>query len=230
PARAAELDAISNIERGNVDTLHAAIAAAGAQLAVLLHRVQADEAEIVKMQMAFLEDDELVRPAFEAIAAGSAVADAWSAALDAEIASYQASDDEYFRARAIDFKDIKDRVLSILRGEDSGSLSVPEGMIFLAPDLRPSEFLSARWGAGTGIALLQGSPTSHVAMLARGRGIPMVVGLGPDVHAFAGTALLDGVSGTLVANPVQKRIDAARAQQADDTVLRAAMIAQAAKP
>src|SRR5690606_19883860 len=95
PARAAELDAISNIERGNVDTLHAAIAAAGAQLAELLHRVQADEAEIVEMQMAFLEDDELARPAFEAIAAGSAVADAWSAALDAEIASYQASDDEY---------------------------------------------------------------------------------------------------------------------------------------
>lgn len=230
PARGGARHVTSTRERGDVDTLRAAIASAVGQLAALLEQVQPEEAEIVEMQMAFLEDDELARPAIEAIAAGDAVTDAWCVAMDAEIAAYQASDDEYFRARAIDFKDIKDRVLSILTGEDSGPLTVPDGKILLATDLRPSEFLSARWGNGNGVALVQGSPTSHVAMLARGRGMPMVVGLGPEVHESEGAALLDGASGALVSNPSEERLAGVHARQADDAATRAAMIAKAAEP
>ena len=45
-------------------------------------------------------------------------------------------------------------------------------------DLTPTRFLSVDWSRGGGIALFAGSPSSHVAMLARSRGVPMVVGLG----------------------------------------------------
>jgi phosphotransferase system enzyme I (PtsI) len=210
--------------------LRHAIAAARQALAALQEQLAGDEADVVGMQIAFLEDDELARPAVEAIAAGKPASGAWTAAMDAEIAAYQASDDEYFRARAVDFQDIRDRVLAALAGDAGGALEVPDQAILLAAELRPSEFLSARWGNGAGIALAQGSPTSHVAMLARGRGLPMVVGLGDEALALQGEALLDGASGTLVVEPDAGRMAAARARLASETAGRAAAAAYAARP
>lgn len=210
--------------------LRHAITSAGQALAALLDRLDGDEAEVVGMQIAFLEDDELARPAFEAIAAGQPADEAWAAAMDSEIAAYQASEDEYFRARAVDFQDIRDRVLAVLAGDSGGTLDVPDQAILLAAELRPSEFLSARWGAGAGIALAQGSPTSHVAMLARGRGIPMVVGLGDGALTLRGDALLDGAAGTLVAEPDESRLAAAKARLASETAGRAEAAAFAARP
>ena len=60
-----------------------------------------------------LEDEALTAPAFARDRRRAASADdAWVDALDAEIAGYEAADDEYFRARAADSKDIRDRVLA----------------------------------------------------------------------------------------------------------------------
>ena len=74
-----------------------------------------------------------------------------------------------------------------------------------ADDLPPSQFLEIDWSRGGGLALLRGSPTSHVAMLARARGIPMVVQLG-SVPANARTALLDGEGATLELDPSAEQI------------------------
>jgi phosphotransferase system enzyme I (PtsI) len=81
---------------------------------------------------------------------------------------------------------------------DGEGAALPSGAIVLADDLTPSRFLETDWSGG-GIALAGGSAASHVAMLARARGVPMVVGLGdvPD-----GTlAALDGGAGKLWLEP-----------------------------
>jgi phosphotransferase system enzyme I (PtsI) len=121
------------------------------------------------------------------------------AALDEQIADYNSASDEYLQARSSDLADLRDRVLRILRGGQRPAPKIPGGAVICADDLPPSRFLEIDWSAGGGLALLRGSPTSHVAMLARARGIPMVVQLGalPD----AATALLDGESATLELDP-----------------------------
>src|SRR5690606_30203048 len=105
----------------------------------------AGEAEIILTHIAFLEDEELARPAFEAIAAGAPADAAWRDALDAEIAAYEAAEDAYFRARAADFADVRDRVLAALHGQAVDRLEIATGTIVLADDLRPSQLLAARW-------------------------------------------------------------------------------------
>lgn len=230
PARAAGRETAETRTGHGAEALRAALVLAGNDLAELLGRLDGDEAEIVAMQMAFLEDDELARPAFEAIAAGRPAAEAWASAMNAEIAVYQASDDEYFRARAIDFQDMRDRVLAALTGSGGGPLVVPDDTILLAAELRPSEFLAASWGRGAGIALTQGSPTSHVAMLARGRGLPMVVALDADVLDLQGAALLDGTAGVLVSEPDEARLAAARDRLVTEASGRAEAAAMAARP
>ena len=181
------------------EALRAAVRAALAELGRAASAAP-DAAEILGLQVALLEDETLSAPAFAAIAAGRPADEAWRASLGAEIAGYASSEDEYFRARAADFGDIRDRVLAHLSGQ-AGAPPVPPGAIVAAVDLPPSRFLSVDWSRGGGLVLTGGSPTSHVAVLARGRGVPAIVGLGLPLHALHGPALVDANRGLLVLDP-----------------------------
>ncbi len=180
--------------------LRAALLAAIGALRAMAEEAEPDATEVLEFQIAMLEDDELAAPAFASIAAGVAADVAWLAALDLEIAGYQLAVDEYFQARTADMLDIRDRVLSHLTGDTIVTTAI-EGAILVADDLPPSRFLAIDWSAGGALVLTAGSPTSHVAMLARARGVPMVVGLGVPVAELHGHALLDAARGVLILDP-----------------------------
>lgn len=181
--------------------LQAAIKAAAADIAGLIATVQGEAVDILEFQVAMLEDDALAEGAYDAISAGIAADHAWRSALDAEISGYRDATDEYFRARAADLADIRDRVLAHLSGTDTARISGDS--IVAGDDISPTIFLAADWTRGGAIALAAGSPSSHVAMLARARGAPMVVGLGPlswNGHPPS-LALVDGDAGTVIFDP-----------------------------
>jgi phosphoenolpyruvate-protein phosphotransferase (PTS system enzyme I) len=183
-------------------TLQAAIEGATAEIAELIDTVQGEAADILEFQVAMLEDEALAEGAYDAISAGVAADHAWRSALDAEITGYCSAEDEYFRARATDLVDIRDRVLAHLSGTDTAA-KITGGSIVAGDDISPSTFLAADWTRGGAIALAAGSPSSHVAMLARARGAPMVVGLGPLLWNGRppSTALVDGDAGTVIFDP-----------------------------
>ena len=176
-----------------------ALAASQEALALLAHEAGDAEAEaILSFQIALLEDDNLAAPAFALIAGGEVANLAWSAAIDPEIASYEESSDPYFRARASDLRDLRNRLLRHLAGEAEQSL--PSGVIVVADDMPPSLFLATDWRDG-GLVLRRGSPSSHVAILAKSRGVPMIVGVDVDHLGDGKDALLDGDVGTLIVDP-----------------------------
>src|SRR5690349_9416335 len=82
--------------------LEAAIGKAVSRLAALIEAADGEAAGILEFHIAMLEDDALSGPAFAAIGSGQPADAAWRAALDSEIAGYEASDQDYFRARAAD--------------------------------------------------------------------------------------------------------------------------------
>jgi phosphotransferase system enzyme I (PtsI) len=180
--------------------LRSALDAATADLKTLIERSAEDAAAILEFQVALLEDDVLAEPAFSAIAAGGAADHAWHHAMQQEIAGYEASADEYFRARAADLHDLRDRVLAHLTGSALDA-AVPPGAIVAAVDLAPSRFLAIDWSRGGALALTSGSVTSHVAMLARSRGVPAIMGLGVEVGELSGQALVDAHRGVLIVDP-----------------------------
>jgi phosphotransferase system enzyme I (PtsI) len=180
--------------------LRGAMAQATADLAGIAAKAADDAAGILGFQIAILEDDALSGPAFAAIADGTAADAAWREALDEEIAGYRSGQDDTFRARAADLADLRDRVLSHLSGSDVVP-AVTRGSIVAAADLPPSRFLAIDWRAGGAVLLSEGSRNSHVAMLARARGVPMIVGLGIDPLRLAGDALVDATCGELVLDP-----------------------------
>jgi phosphotransferase system enzyme I (PtsI) len=92
-----------------------------------------------------------------------------------------------------------------LLGSEGETPKVTKGAVICADDLPPSRFLEIDWSNGGGLALLRGSPTSHVAMLARARGIPMVVQLGV-IGAAGQIALLDGEGAVLELDPSAEQV------------------------
>lgn len=178
-------------------------------------------AEILEFQIALLDDPALAEPAYAAITTGESAAAAWRACLDVQVADYTAAADDYFQARASDLMDLKDRVLAALGG-GAITLDLPAGAILLDRDLTPSRFLALEWTRLGGAALEEGSPSSHVAMLARARGIALVTGLGDAIDA-APEAVLDAEAGLLVTTPAK----ATRARYAARLAERAVELSQA---
>ncbi|HEV8390865.1 MAG TPA: phosphoenolpyruvate--protein phosphotransferase [Dongiaceae bacterium] len=196
-------------------SLRRAVEAAIHQLEEVSGAAAADAQDILEFQIAMLGDEALAEGAYAAIAGGQRADAAWRAALDAQVEEYANAGDEYFRARAADLEDLRDRVSGILSGGQQQS--VPAGTVLVARDLPPSRFLGIDWQAGSAIALAGGSPTSHVALLARARGVPMVVGLGADVmRVLSGQeAMIDGERGTLVVAPDAATRAAAKSREAE---------------
>lgn len=181
-----------------IAALDASIEKAIAQTRALVAAAQGEAADILEFQQAMLEDDNFRGIAVAAIETGAAADAAWLAALDVEVEGYANSDDEYFRARASDLADIRDRVMAVLTG--AAAPQIPHGTIYFAEDIAPSLFLSHDWQGG-GLALKHGSSTGHVSILARQRGIPVLVGLGDTQGRDDSFALLDAVGGEIVLDP-----------------------------
>ena len=226
---------ITRETRGTPDeeaqVLRDAMERAGEQLQELMESSDDASAEIIEFQLAFVMDNELSAPAFAAIREGTPAHDAWNAALADEMAGYRDSEDEYFRARLSDIDDLRQRVLTCMAGTGSSTEKHPPGSILFASDLAPSVFLSLDWSNGGAIVLSAGSPNSHLAMLARSRGVPMIVGAQWTAPLPKGQqALVDAQKGSIVVGPQRSTLDAFSGRLADAQTLAAAARLASSKP
>lgn len=208
------LTAAADVSRtvGTPEDEAAAVGDALETAAVSLERLRADSdelgADILEFQVVLLDDEALTAPVYERVVKGEPADVAWRAVIDAEIADYRSTDDVYMAARADDLIDLRDRVLKALEGGSSRPLATPKDGILLADELTPSAFLELDWQSLGGVALRRSSPTSHVAILARARGIPMITGLdeGGDV-APGDLLILDAETGALTIRPTKATLD-----------------------
>jgi phosphoenolpyruvate-protein phosphotransferase (PTS system enzyme I) len=201
-----------------------------AELETLAGEASGEAADMLGFQVAMLSDDELVRSALEAVGSGKPANAAWEATMAVEIAGYRAAEDDHFAARTADLEDIRDRVLGHLT-PDAPIPVIPAGSVVVATDLPISRFLAIDWAQGGAIVLTQGSPASHVAMLARARGVPMVVGLDGPTDAIAGReALVDAAAGEVVLDPTDATRNAFAAKAGREMAATAASAAFRARP
>ena len=192
------------------------------QLAELVARARElageEHAAIFQAQALMLEDPALLEAARAAIEIGRLNAEA--ALLDAAEAQAQqleALEDEYLRARAADVRDVAQRLLRILTGCTEPNLACGEApVVLVATDLSPSELITLDRRKLLGVCTAEGGPTSHTAILARGLGLPAVVGAGPAVLEIsdATPVVLDGSAGLLIVEPDAETLAAYRERRA----------------
>ena len=117
-------------------------------------------------------------------------------------------EDDYLRERATDIRDVTRRILRNLAGGGGESLAGLETpRILVAHDVAPSEMAAFDRRKVLGVVTEGGSPTSHVAIMARAMELPAIVGVrGATVRLADGDrVVLDGVRGLLVAHPSPAR-------------------------
>jgi len=201
--------------------LEAALETACEQLADVYAKAEAEsgaeQAAIFQAHALMLEDPELLKTVRTAIEEQYVNAEAaLSDAAETYAQMLESLDDEYLSARAADVRDVATRVLRILLGvseSPTAKLTVPS--IILARDLTPSDTVMLDKSLVLGFCTAEGGATSHTAILARGLGLPAVVGAGPDVLEVpdSATLALDGSEGVLLVDPDEETVVEYQARQ-----------------
>ena len=182
---------------------HRSIRLVQSALGTLIDKAEKDIAEVLEFQWSLLQDQTLIEPTIAAITAGTSAQDAWTQTLNEQVRGFEKVDDAYFRGRASDLVDLRQQVLNHIHGETDALPALVQDAIMIAEDLSPSDFARLDWQHCKGIALTKGSINSHVALLAKSRGIPMLVDL-KTVSAEPDTlVILDANDGQLLVAPNQ---------------------------
>jgi phosphoenolpyruvate-protein phosphotransferase len=194
--------------------LEVALSTANDQIAHLQAKCEtetgAEEAAIFEAHALFLQDPTLITAVHEDIQERRLNAEAaWNDAIEVNASNLEALEDEYFRARAGDVRDVGQRVLRILLGmaeTDLADLTTPS--IVLAHDLTPSDTVRLDKSLVLGFCTAEGGPTSHTAILAKALGLPAVVGLGSSLLDLkhGDPLLIDGARGEVIAFPDEETI------------------------
>lgn len=115
-------------------------------------------------------------------------------------------DDDYMKARAADIKDISNRLIRNLQGNESCNLDTSEPAIIIADDLSPSETVQMDKEKILAFVTVHGSTNSHTAILARMMNIPALIGVPLELDEIqTGTmAIVDGFRSVVVFEPDEK--------------------------
>ena len=198
--------------------------------ALTAREVGADQASIFDAHLTLLADTELLSDVKARIRPGTGAVAAWVGSLAESERQWAELPDAYLRERAADVHAVGEQVLRALTGQSARRMTAKG--VLVASDLTPAETAGLDLGLVTGVVLAQGSPTSHAAILARARDIPVVVAAGPEVLSIptGTTILLDGGTGALHLDPASELIDEYRRRAANAERQRVRQVALADQP
>jgi phosphoenolpyruvate-protein kinase (PTS system EI component) len=184
-----------------LERARAALRRAGDELTALAARLRADgaaeQADIVETGVLMAADPALDAAVEAAVARGLAAPQAVVAAADELADLLAAIEDPVLAARADDVRSLGRRAAS-----ERAAPPGPGPFVLVAQDLGPADVAELDERVA-GIVLAAGGPSAHAAVIARGLGLPMVVGAGAAVLALVdGTPVaVDGDRGVAIVDP-----------------------------
>ena len=125
-------------------------------------------------------------------------------------------EDDYFKARAADVKDISERMVNILSGNESGGALGDEPVIVVAEDLAPSETVQMDKEKLLAFVTRLGSANSHTAILARTMNIPALIEVDIKEEWNGKMAVVDGYTGTFYIDPDEETLKKMQEKKEED--------------
>ncbi|MCQ4924441.1 phosphoenolpyruvate--protein phosphotransferase [Tissierella carlieri] len=216
-------DSEQEIERLN-QSIHKAIMEIDNIYNITLEKVGQPEAEIFAAHKMILEDPEYISAIKEKILTGN-VNSEWAVReiTNSYISLFQEMEDEYLRARAVDIKDVSDRVLKILLNIETKDLSlINRETIIVARDLTPSDTAQINKDMVVGIVTEIGGRTSHTSIMARTMNIPAICGVKDitDIVKEDDLMIINGSTGDIIVNPTVNEVISYRKEKEDLDKLR----------
>ena len=168
-------------------------------------------AEIFEAHQMMVDDDDFVE-SVESIIQGQSVNAEFAVAETGDNFKkmFEEMDDEYFRGRAADIKDISERIIRILQGNGGAGIESEEPVIVVADDLAPSETVQMDKDKILSFVTVHGSANSHTSILAKTMNIPAIITcpipLSEEVDGKE--AIVDGFEGKVYVEPTEEVLEA----------------------
>lgn len=196
-------------------------------------RLGKDHAYIFDAHLLLLEDKKLTDDVEQQIKKHHANAE-WAVKVvgDRLLSLYSEIKDEYLRERGSDIEDVMQRLVMALSGAEAQPRSLSEDAVVVSQDLLPSAVAELDLEHARALATDTGGWTSHTAILARGIGIPAVVGL-RDFYRRTRTGdqiIVDSNRNEVILHPSSATLERYQAETANRVRGRLATEAQAAGP
>ena len=198
--------------------------------ALVIQDVGEGDAAIFDAHLLLLDDGDVLDDVHSRIDSGQAAAAAWAATIARVEGEFSALGDPYLAARAGDVRAVGDQVLRALL--DIPDVTATASGVFVASDLTPAQVAGFDAEKVKAVVLAHGSPTSHGAILARAKGIPVVVGAGNGVLDIPDGTLMavDGASGEVAVAPDDELLERFRARGRELALARTAALARSSEP
>ncbi|MBN2810221.1 MAG: phosphoenolpyruvate--protein phosphotransferase [Deltaproteobacteria bacterium] len=195
-----------------LNDFHECVKKTEVQLEMIQSEVEAQLSDVASLifsaHLLMLKDSSLLAKIETLIAQGSSPGAAIVETADFYISHFSRVEDHYIREKADDVRDLALRLLRNLSGpqDDLGDLG---DKVVIADQLLPSDILKLSHEKILGIVLVSGGVTSHVALLARSLGIPLVIADEPQLLALDRNSfvLLDATIGNVYVNPAPSVIE-----------------------
>ncbi|MFB0845719.1 phosphoenolpyruvate--protein phosphotransferase [Paenibacillus oleatilyticus] len=138
-------------------------------------------------------------------------------AIDKFVGMFDLLDDGYMKERALDIKDVGNRLLKHLLGALEETLPPKDQpYILVAKELIPSQMVHLDVSLALGLVTMLGGKTSHVAIMARAMGVPYVLGLEGKLQTPIQNGdylIIDGDEGVVYVNPADDVIEKYKARK-----------------
>ncbi|MFV0380298.1 MAG: phosphoenolpyruvate--protein phosphotransferase [Anaerorhabdus sp.] len=171
----------------------------------------AEELAIFDAHLMMANDPELKSQIIDAINNDKVNAEyATKVVADSMVAMFEGMDNEYFKERAADVKDVTFRLQCNISGVIIPDLTtINEKVVIVAQDLTPSDTAQLKKGYTLGFATSIGGRTSHSAIMARSLEIPAVVGCASVMEKakHGDEIILDAVDGVVILNPSKSQVE-----------------------
>ena len=159
-------------------------------------------AAIFEVHQMMLEDPDYVDSVYHIIRSQGVNAEYAVASTGDNFAEiFAAMDDDYMRERAADVKDISNRLIEVLQGNEQGEIHTEEPVILFAEDLAPSETVQLDKSKVLSFVTHLGSTNSHTAILARTMNIPAIIGVDYPQDVDGKMGIVDGYTGKVYIDP-----------------------------
>ncbi|MGL6202591.1 MAG: phosphoenolpyruvate--protein phosphotransferase [Lachnospiraceae bacterium] len=175
-------------------------------------------AAIFEVHQMMLEDDDYVDSIHNIIRIQTVNAEYAIAKTGDNFAAMFAAmeNNEYMNARAVDVKDISERLIQVLNHSKDSELNLTEKSIIVADDLVPSETLQLDKEKVLAFVMRQGSVNSHTAILARTMNIPALVNVPIPEGVNGKMAIVNGFKGSIIMEPNEQAFKEAENLQKDE--------------
>lgn len=176
--------------------------------AKLSDRLRPQELVLFEAYFHMLDDAAITGEVIERIRGGEWVQTALRKVIENHVSNFESMDDAYLRERGSDVRDLGRRVLARLQSTEETRRDYPRETILVADELTPGMVAEVPRDRLKGMVSIKGSPSSHVAIMARSMDLPTVMGVEdlPIGMIDEKPVIVDGFQGLAIMHPNDEQL------------------------